>query len=155
MYKIARSAWVMHNAENMYLLVNDIESYPMFLPWCSGAQVVEHREGGMIAQVQVSFRGLKQSFTTHNRLTPFESISMTLVDGSFSELSGLWEFKSLREDACKISFHLQFDFSNVVVAKIAGPVYKYIADSIIDSFVARAKQVYGSSKRLSSDECGG
>lgn len=142
MYIVARSALVMHSAEQMYSLVNDIESYSEFLPWCGASQILEQSEKEMTAQVLIAYRGVKKSFTTRNRLAPFEKTTMTLVDGPFSELSGEWEFKPLRADGCKISLHLQFDFSNAAVGKLVAPVFQHIANSMVQSFVQRADQIY-------------
>lgn len=143
MYIVARSALVMHSAEEMFSLVNDIESYSVFLPWCGDAEVLERSDTEVIARVQIAFRGVKKSFTTRNQLEPFEKTHMTLVEGPFSELSGLWTFKPLRDGACKISLDLSFDFSNAAVGKMVGPVFKYIADSMVESFVKRADELYG------------
>ncbi len=139
---VARSAWVMHSTEEMYTLVNEVESYALFLPWCGASRVLERGDREMIAQVQIAFRGVKKSFTTRNRLTPFESIAMELLDGPFSALSGTWKFQPLQPGACKISLDLRFGFSNAVVGKVVGPVFKTIADSLVESFVKRADELY-------------
>ena len=146
MYTVARSALVRHSAGDMYSLVNDIESYSVFLPWCGASKVLKRTDREVIAQVQIEFRGIKKSFTTRNRLVPCQKILMTLVDGPFSELSGAWEFKPLRPDACRISLDLRFDFSNALVGAAVGPVFKYIADSMVDSFVRRADQIHRDSR---------
>ena len=147
MYTVARSALVMHSAEEMYSLVNDIDAYPRFLPWCGGAEVLARGDREMTARVRIEFRGVSQSFTTRNHLEPFERITMTLVDGPFSVLSGGWAFKPLRPGACRISLDLRFDFSGGVAGQVAGrvvgPVFKHIADSMVESFARRAAQIYG------------
>ena len=142
MYSVARSALVMHKAQDMYALVNDVDAYPQFLPWCGGAEVLARSEREMSARVRIAFRGVSQSFTTRNRLEPLEKITMTLLDGPFSELSGVWQFKELQADACRISLDLRFDFSNAMTGRVVGPVFKHIADSLVDSFVRRAGQIY-------------
>ncbi|MDD9855691.1 MAG: RnfH family protein [Gammaproteobacteria bacterium] len=143
MYTIARSALVAHRAEDMYSLVNDIESYSKFLPWCDASTVLSRADHEMVARVHIAYRGVRRSFTTRNRLTPFERIDLALVDGPFSALSGAWAFKELRADACRISLDLRFDFAAAAAARLIGPVFKRIADSLVDSFVARAAEVYG------------
>ncbi len=142
MYIVARSALVMHSAEDMYALVNDIDSYSRFLPWCGGSEVLVRSEREMTARVRIAFRGVSRSFTTRNRLQPPEKITMTLLDGPFSKLSGVWEFKELQADACRISLDLSFDFSNAITGRVVGPVFKHIADSLVDSFVGRAEQIH-------------
>lgn len=143
MYTVARSALVMHSAEEMYSLVNGVESYALFLPWCGGAKALARTDREMIAEVRIAFRGIGKSFTTRNHLEPFEKITMTLLDGPFSALSGIWAFKPLRPGACRISLDLRFDFSNAMTGKVVGPVFKHIADSMVESFVRRAEQIHG------------
>lgn len=142
MYTIARSALVAHRAEDMYSLVNDIESYPAFLPWCDASAVLSHAPHAMTARVHIAYRGVHKSFTTRNTLTPFARIDLALVDGPFNALAGAWEFKELRADACRIALKLRFDIGGAA-GLVIGPVFKRIADSLVDSFVARAATVYG------------
>jgi ribosome-associated toxin RatA of RatAB toxin-antitoxin module len=142
MYKVERSALVMHSALNMFSLVNDVEHYSDFLPWCGGSRELSRTENEVIASITISFKGLKKEFTTRNQLIGHEKTVITLVDGPFSELSGFWEFIALEPNASKITLNLDFDFSNKVVGKVVGPVFKIIADSMIESFCKRADEIY-------------
>ena len=143
MYKINRSALVPYSAQQMYELVNDVDNYKNFLPWCGGSRTLEKTDDSSLASVDIAFKGVHKSFTTSNQLAPDESIAMQMVDGPFSTLQGRWNFKPLDENACKISLDLDFDFSNRVVGAVIGPVFKLIADSMLDSFVKRAVELYG------------
>ncbi len=141
MAEISRSALVMHQAEKMYALVNDVESYPQFLPWCSGASVIEKSTTTQTASIEISVASVKQRFTTRNTMSPGESIQMSLVDGPFSELSGGWNFKALGDAGCKISLDVHFEFSNQVVAKSVGPAFSAICGSLVEAFCKRADQL--------------
>ena len=147
MYSVARSALVCHSSEEMYSLVNDIDSYARFLPWCGGSEVLSHCDDFMRARVDISYRNVRQSFVTDNRLQPYERINMSLVDGPFASLSGAWEFKSLRADGCRIALDLRFDFASKIVGGVVGPVFQSIADSMVDSFVRRAAEIYADAER--------
>ena len=143
MYKINRSALVPYSAQQMYELVNDVDNYKNFLPWCGGSRTIEKNDDSSVASVDIAFKGVHKSFTTSNRLVPGESIQMAMVDGPFNTLEGHWSFKELDENACKISLDLDFDFSNRIVGAVIGPVFKLIADSMLDSFIKRAEELYG------------
>ena len=140
---VQRSALVPYSAEQMYNLVVDVNTYPDFLNWCSGSEVLEYKEEQMIARIDINFKGVKQSFTTRNKHRAPTRIDMEFVDGPFSHLAGLWEFKILDDQACKIALDLKFDFSTTMTARLVGPVFKRIADSQVDAFVRRAHHVYG------------
>lgn len=143
MTQVDRSALVLHTAEQMFDLVNDVESYPQFLPWCSGTTLIESTENTMQASLRVAKAGLKYSFTTRNEHERPGKIRIELVEGPFSSLSGLWTFQPLSDEACKVSLSLQFDFSGKLTSLAMGKVFNQMAVTMVDAFVSRADQVYG------------
>ncbi|MGV6859476.1 MAG: type II toxin-antitoxin system RatA family toxin [bacterium] len=144
MAQINRSAIVPYSPMDMFTLVDDVPRYPEFLPWCTGATEHERDEDCVKATVELSKGKLKKSFTTLNRLHRNKMIEMRLVDGPFKQLEGFWRFDPLKEgDACKVSLDLEFEFSSRIVAIAIGPVFTGVASSLVDSFVNRAKLVYG------------
>lgn len=146
MKKIARSAIVEHSAAELYALVEDIEAYPRFLPWCVGTQVHERTAAGTKATLTVGLRGLRQSFTTQNINRLGEAIDMRLVEGPFRHFSAVWGFSPLSPEACRIQFALEYDFSSAALARLLEPLFDRIADTMVDAFTRRADQVYGHAK---------
>nr|WP_081696311.1 type II toxin-antitoxin system RatA family toxin [Thiomicrorhabdus sp. Kp2] len=143
MKKIARTALLPYSAQQVYTLVNDVESYPEFLPWCGGSEVSNRSDYEMEASVTIAKAGIKQTFKTRNHLVPGERIEMHLLDGPFKSLRGEWEFKVLDVDACKIIFEVEFEVSNGLLNMAIGPIFEHIASTMVDSFCERAKQIYG------------
>ncbi len=125
----------------MYALVNDVPSYPTFLPWCGGARIVERSETQMQAAVDIAYLGVRQTFTTRNTLVSNERIDLALVSGPFSRLSGQWRFTQLGDAGCKVEFELNYDFDGLIGALVA-PVFDRIAATFVDAFVRRAEQLY-------------
>ena len=140
---VKKSVLVPHSASQMYELVDRVEDYPVFLPWCAGARVLATRPGGKTARLDIDFRGVRAHFTTDNTNTPGELIVVTLKDGPFRSLHGEWRFKALRDDACKVLFDLNYEFSSGLLDRVFGPVFNHIANTFIDAFVQRADAVYG------------
>ena len=132
-----------YSAEQMFDLVAKVEDYPKFLPWCSGVEVIERTHDKLVACLAINFHGVKQSFTTSNHNLRPTQMKMHLVDGPFKMLEGTWNFKSLRADACKIEFDLQYEFSSIILEQLIGPVFGMIANNMVDSFCKRAETVYG------------
>lgn len=143
MASVNKSVLVPYGAPRMFELVERVEDYPLFLPWCGGAQVHERSPERMVATVRIDYLGLKQSFTTENTHEPGRSIRMTLREGPFSRLDGVWQFLPLREDACKVSFSLDYAFAGSLLSRALSPVFDQIATSFVDAFVKRAESVYG------------
>ena len=141
MKEISRSALVEHPASQMYALVDDIDSYPSFLPWCQSVQV-ETLEGKKRATLTVGLRGIRQSFTTLNENHPDASIHMRLVEGPFKEFSADWRFTPLKENACEIAFSLRYEFSSRTLGKLLEPLFDEIADTMVDAFTRRADELH-------------
>ena len=146
MTHIEKIVLVPYKAKSMYDLVNDIESYPDFLPWCGGARVVQHEANEMVAEIDIKFKGVSQSFSTRNRISePTQDavgeINMELVSGPFKNLSGRWSFKGIDDLGCRVMFSLSYEFSNALLEKILGPIFNSITSTFVDSFVTRAQKV--------------
>lgn len=143
MVAVQRSVLVEFSARQMYDLVDNIESYHRFLPWCAGTEIISREAARVVATIQLDFGGLSQQFTTENTGKPGEFIRINLVSGPFRKLEGEWCFLQLGEKACKVSLRLEYEFSNSLLDKMLGPVFHKIADSLVDAFVKRADSVYG------------
>ncbi|MFZ9962953.1 MAG: type II toxin-antitoxin system RatA family toxin [Burkholderiales bacterium] len=146
MTHIEKIVLVPYKAKSMYNLVNDIESYPDFLPWCGGARVVQRGAKEMVAEIDIKFKGVSQSFSTRNQISaPTQDtvgeINMELVSGPFKNLSGVWNFKGIDDLGCRVMFSLSYEFSNTLLEKILGPVFNSITSTFVDSFVTRAQKV--------------
>lgn len=140
---VQKNVLVPYSAEQMFALVERVEDYPHFLPWCGGVKVADRQENRLKASLAINYHGIKQSFTTENINIRPSSMEMQLVDGPFRHLHGSWKFIPLREDACKIEFNLKYEFSSKLLEHLIGPVFSKISNSFVDAFCARADAVYG------------
>ncbi len=142
---VEKSVLIERSAQQMFALVDQVEDYPRFLPWCSQTRVEFRDEKKTIATLHISYLSVKSHFTTENEKEFPLRMSLRLVDGPFRRLEGLWRFKPLAENACKIEFQLSYEFSSKIFEKIIGPVFSQITNTFVDAFVKRADEVYGAS----------
>ncbi|MEH6485016.1 MULTISPECIES: type II toxin-antitoxin system RatA family toxin [Pseudomonas] len=140
---IQRSALLPYTAQALYDLVNDVAQYPEFLPWCASSQVLEVSDEHMRASLDIAKGGLSSRFVTRNTLVPGKSIELNLDEGPFTKLHGRWEFKALGDRACKISLDMQFDYAGSLVRATLGPLFNQAANTLVDAFCQRAKDLYG------------
>jgi len=126
----------------MFELVDRVEDYPKFLPWCGGTELIDRNEQITSARIHVNFHGMRTDFSTRNDKTIPRHMTIKLVDGPFRQLEGAWDFTPLGETACKIQFLLHYEFSSKLLEKALGPVFHHIANTFVDSFVKRAERVY-------------
>ncbi|MDI1229529.1 MAG: type II toxin-antitoxin system RatA family toxin [Methylobacter sp.] len=140
---VQKSALVKFSAQQMFDLVNNIEDYPKFLPWCSGSRILKREDDMVEAELVISKGGFKKSFSTRNKIVNGRRMTVSLLNGPFSSLEGTWDFIPLREDASKISLDLEFEMSGKLASLAFGAVFNQICNTMVSSFTSRAKEVYG------------
>lgn len=147
MKRIARSAIVEHAAGELFALVEDIEAYPQFLPWCREARVRERNAGRTVATLAVGLKGVRYEFSTENSNRPPEAIDMRLLEGPFRSFEAHWRFHALGPRAARIEFSMAYELAGRLVARALAPVFDSIADTMVDAFKRRADQVHAKSAR--------
>ena len=143
MKHIEKTALVSYTPAQMYSLVDDIDAYAEFLPWCSRSEVIARQDNIVDGSLEISYSKLNKTFTTRNINTPNEKIEMQLLEGPFKKLHGEWTFQTLGNDGTKIMLNLEFEFANKILDMTVGPVFSQIANSLVDAFTQRARDVYG------------
>ncbi len=143
MNTLKRSAIVPYSTRQMFELVNNIEDYPRFLPWCHSSQVTSKTDEEIVASLEIAWKGVHKSFTTRNNLSPYEKIEILLINGPLKHMRGKWDFVPVDEKACKVLLDLEFEFSGSFVDRLFQPIFQHIANSLVDAFCRRAVELYG------------
>ncbi len=141
-HQIDKTALVLHSAERMFHLVNDVARYPEFLPWCAGTEIHESTDQQITASMDIAKGGIRHRVTTRNELRLPDTIDIELVDGPFQNLSGRWHFKALDSNACKVILTLEFEFSGSLSRMTFGKVFSQAANTMVDAFCRRADELY-------------
>jgi len=139
---LARQALLPYPAQSVYQIVNDIARYPEFLPWCVAADVVAETAEEIVATLVLGSRGVRESFTTRNVLTPHERIELSLVSGPFTRFHGFWRFTRIGEDeGCKIELDLDFRFAGArsLLHQTFNSAFTRAGDKLVDAFCGRAR----------------
>lgn len=143
MPQIERTSLVSYSCKQMFDLVNDIPAYPEFVPGCSGARILAQQGDRIDAELQIRKAGIEQSFATRNQLHEPHRIDLQLLSGPFKRLQGGWHFEALDDNACKIIFRLEFEFSSRMLQFAFGKVFNEVNRRMVEAFAKRAKVVYG------------
>ena len=143
MPEVSRSVLVEYSPEQMFALVDRVEDYPGFLPWCGGVTLL-HRDAEVTrASIVINYHGLRQSFTTENTKRAPAEMRISLVEGPFRRLDGSWRFTGLAARGSKVELSMSYEYSSRILEKLVGPVFNHIAGTLVEAFVKRAGQVYG------------
>jgi ribosome-associated toxin RatA of RatAB toxin-antitoxin module len=140
---VEKSVLIERTAVQMFELVDHVEDYPKFLPWCGGTELLERSDNKTAARIHINYHGLKAHFATENAKQVPVWMNIALREGPFRSMEGGWKFTPLGDTACKIEFRLQYEFSSKILEKALGPVFHHIANTFVESFVKRAQQIYG------------
>jgi ribosome-associated toxin RatA of RatAB toxin-antitoxin module len=140
---VEKSVLIERTAGQMFDLVDRVEDYPKFLPWCGGTELIERTEAKTAARLHINYHGFKAHFATENAKEAPNWMTISLREGPFRQMDGLWRFTPLGDSACKVEFRLHYEFSNWLLEKAMGPVFHHIANTFVESFVRRAHQIHG------------
>lgn len=140
---IEKSVLIARTAQQMFDLVDAVEDYPKFLPWCGGTELLTRTDSVTAARLHINYHGIKAHFATENPKEAPHWMNIQLREGPFRKLDGNWRFTQLGDVGCKVEFRLSYEFSSSVLERVLGPVFSHIANTFIESFVKRAQQVYG------------
>ena len=144
MTTITRSSLVIYTPDQMFDLVNDVEAYPQFLPWCRDCRIISKNEDVVCATLDIAKGGIHHEFSTRNTLDHGNSIRIALIDGPFQHLEGHWQFSPIGDNqGCRIQLDMDFEFSTRLLSLALGPVFTQISGSLVDAFCKRAQEIYG------------
>jgi ribosome-associated toxin RatA of RatAB toxin-antitoxin module len=142
-HSVRQSQVVAYSPEQMFDLVNDINSYPLFLYWVKSATVKRAGDHYMEASLEVGLGGFSKSFTTHNRLQANSCIELELVSGPFKQFKGAWYFEEKAPDLSNVILEIDFEMSLSPLSKVFGIMFKEVSLRQLNAFLVRAKVVYG------------
>ncbi len=143
MASVFTSVCVNYTPMEMYDLVNDVRSYPSYLPLCSDVKLLAETPTSLRATITLSKGRIKLSFTTENTMEAGKAIRMALVEGPFKRLNGVWRFEPLPSGGCEASFRLDFEFANALLGMAFGGFFKEVSESLVDAFCRQAAKKYG------------
>jgi coenzyme Q-binding protein COQ10 len=133
-----------YTPEQMFDLVADVGRYPEFLPWCMGARIREQATDMILADLMIGFKMVREKFTSRVWLDRAgQRIDVEYIDGPFKQLKNTWLFSDAPNGGCRIDFHLEFEFSSLMLQKLIGMLFHEAVRRMVAAFESRAKQLYG------------
>ncbi|MGE0114138.1 MAG: type II toxin-antitoxin system RatA family toxin [Steroidobacteraceae bacterium] len=148
MREVKRNALVSYTPAQMFALVEDFERYPEFLPWVSGARLLSREGDELVGRLEMERLGIKEHFTTRNRLQPPTQMAMQLVEGPFKMLDGCWRFTAIcdaegKPRGTRVDLDIRFEFKNAMLEMLMGKAFEVSCGSLVDAFTRRARALYG------------
>jgi ribosome-associated toxin RatA of RatAB toxin-antitoxin module len=138
MREVKRSALVSQPPGRVFALINDIESYPEFLPWCTHAHVLSRSPTEILATIGVRQGPLTGEFTTRNTLVNERSVHMQLVSGPFRTLEGRWQLTPIESHGCRVDLDVRFEFKHRLSGLLFESPFAHTLGSLVEAFVQRA-----------------
>ena len=137
---------VPHLVDRMFDLVNDLESYPRFVPNCKDMQVKRDQGAGgdvRFAKMTIQFGPVTQAYTSRVEADrSAHTIIAKAVDGPFAYLDSKWTFEP-EGTGTRIRFDIDFKISNPMIATVAESAFAAKQDQIMDAFVDEADRRFG------------
>jgi ribosome-associated toxin RatA of RatAB toxin-antitoxin module len=122
----------------IFALINNVEDYHKFLPWCSDSKIISDTNNKMAAEIEISKNFVNWKFSTENTYSLNKRIDIKLIDGPFNHLEGYWKFKKLDNYNTTVELYLEYKFDSGIIELSIKPIFSKIMSSILDSFISEA-----------------
>ena len=122
----------------IFALINNVEDYHKFLPWCSDSKIISDTNNKMAAEIEISKNFVNWKFSTENTYSLNKRIDIKLIDGPFNHLEGYWKFKKLDNYNTTVKLYLEYKFDSRIIELSIKPIFSKIMSSILDSFISEA-----------------
>jgi Oligoketide cyclase/lipid transport protein len=120
MHHICKTSVLPYSAGQVMALIEDIRSYPQFLPWCGRTRIIQDRDEEVVAELTISHGAFGKSFTTKNRYQRPKLAEVRLVNGPFRFLEGLWQLEP-DPKGTRVTLDMRFEFASRLVARFWSP----------------------------------
>ena len=142
MHKYTNTSQLAFPAKELYKIVIDVESYPIFLPWCMSAKVINKKsKNSFDASLKVGYKAIDEEYTSRVMGTEYKEIKSSAINGPFNYLESIWKFKSLDNDYCEVQFNIEYKFKSFFLDKIMGGLFKKATIKMLDAFEKRANEL--------------
>ena len=132
--QIKKEAIILKDIETVFKIVNKVDLYKNFVPFCIDSVILSEDTNKMKARLDFNLKGLSTSFTTENTIKENEYIEMKLVDGPFKYLDGKWEFKKI-SDKTIIFLTINYEAESKIVEYTIGKSLEKITNYQIENFL--------------------
>ena len=140
-----------YTPEQLFDLVVDVERYPEFLPWCTGAAIARRHEDGFEADLAIGFRLLRASYRSKITYQRPSCIDVTLVHGPFRYLINQWQFRKVAPTQTEIAFEVDFEFRSSTFSRVMTPLFSLAVQRMVYEFEQRARRLYSDSLEVRAD----
>lgn len=148
MPRFSKDHRVAFSAEQMFALVADIESYPLFLPLCESLSIRSRREKEgrqmLVAEMGVGYKAIRQRFISQVLLNPAAlQIDAKYLEGPFRRLDNRWRFEAISPNQCFVRFDIDYEFASPMLGLLMGSMFDIAFRRFTAAFEERARVVYG------------
>ena len=132
--------------EQLIELVLDIESYPLFVPYCLNSKIYKKKKTEdfnlIVADLTIGKGPFKATYKSDVRLDiKKDLIKVTNIEGPLNYLDNKWYF-SEKGSTTSVLFEIDFEIDNRFLNIIMTKSFKYGLDKIADAFQSRAKELF-------------
>ena len=149
MHKLSETRILPFTPKQLYDLVLDIESYPVFIPQCSKAKILSENPSKQELQAELNI-DVGMISTSYISKVTFKSNNLINVDymsGPLKNLHNKWLFLP-HKHGCKLQFFLSYQFDNKIFNNLAKKIGNRLKNIMIESFIERATNLYGNTENM-------
>lgn len=131
------------SSNQLYKIVIDVESYPLFLPWCLSSKIISKVDkNNFDAVLTVGYKAIDENYTSRIEAVFSKNIRSYAISGPFKSLDSNWKFNNIDTNKCEVEFKIEYEFKSFFLDKVMGGVFKKATLKMLEAFEKRAHYLY-------------
>ena len=99
--------------QTIFTLINQVDKYSDFLPWCNDIIIKEKTQKYIITEVKVGFQNINEKYLCKVLLYPKKRILLDYISGPFEYLEIDWKFSKISKNKTEVNFFCNFRFQSL------------------------------------------
>ena len=131
-----------YTARQLYDLVESIEEYPEFVPFCTKARRHAGHQRVIEGELVFSYWGIYYTLVTKNTCIPYHSIEMDFVRGPLQHLEGGSYNEDHTHNRCLVRLYVFISLKPWQEYLLLPSAVDLLSDRMVQIFIDRARTVY-------------
>lgn len=141
MIKEKRTFCAPYPAQQLFDMIQDVERYPDYVPYCVAIRVKERHSDHWIVDNHYRWGPISRTFRTRAEFFPPHEIHVLSQERGPFGLDVVWHFEAISNNKTRVSFEMSFQSDVRVLSRFVHKIVEEGADNLEKAFIKHTQDV--------------